>query len=274
MTKTAKSIAERFWRSFEFSRIGDEFKYLQKFQEHLDTQGFNQHCELELVNPMGFLSSTNLSIIRSPNEQPKFHGVSFHSHSGRYKAVVTYRGTTTLIGYFNTAEEAALQRDLRVVQMGITRPLNFPDNISCIVTTPHRLNRASRRIALNFWQNNIHNLAEEFNTFELFELYLTHNGFYEHCGLSLNNSESLLSIENLRIIQPNAKSDKFLGVTFDKNSNQYKAYVTWKNKTELVGYYKTQEDAALQRDIKVLQMGIPRTLNFPDEAKFLQGWLL
>ena len=84
----------------------------------------NRRCNLRIATPAQNMYNT------PPHSSCGYRGVSFHAHTGKWRARLCVQGTTTSLGLFVSAEAAAEAFDVAAMRLyGEFAWLNFPDRI-------------------------------------------------------------------------------------------------------------------------------------------------
>lgn len=176
------------------------------------------------------------------------------------------------IGYFNTLEEAILIKNLKLEELKnekLKKILNIPikrnnDNIAIIEIFNKNKEKISETLVDDELYYNLiqypwhisqgYPTSKKVGRMHRFIMNYDGNDYIDH----INNNSLDNRKNNLRIASPqenmmNRKSSinvtsQYIGVSFDKTRNKWKAYITIDNKFKYLGRFKSEQDAAKARD--------------------------
>ena len=114
-------------------------------------------------------------------------------------------------------------------------------------------------------------VCAEWNDYLEFKYWSASNGYKEHLTIDRINNDGNYTPENCRWVDrctqsqnsrrlKSSNSSGYRGSS--KNGKSFKAEVTANGATITLGHYKTAKDAAIVRDLYVLDNGLEHTLNF------------
>jgi len=114
-------------------------------------------------------------------------------------------------------------------------------------------------------------LCEEWQSYYNFKEWSLKNGFSYELTIDRIDSTKGYCPENCRwsdIFVQNANrgiskrnTSGYIGITFIKNKNMWKATISIKNKVKFIGMYKNKIEAAKARDTYIVENNLPHKLN-------------
>lgn len=224
----------------------------------------------------------------------KYFGVVFNKSTGKYMARLLYQGNDYYLGLFVDEDCAAKAVDLKSIEIGYDRRLNFQTyNINGVMSNTKLIHLTKGMFAIvdeeDFERVNQHKWyaykapttyyaqrkSKNRNTYE--DKHMHHmvlglrNVIVDHIdGDGLNNRKSNLrrctTAQNNCNKIPLIKTSKYKGVHYSKKAKQFISMIRVNGKTKYLGHFNDELDAARIYDDKAKEVhGEFAWLNFPDK---------
>lgn len=126
-------------------------------------------------------------------------------------------------------------------------------------------NYGGRGILLdNEWKNN----------YEIFKEWALKNGYEDTLSIDRIDNDGNYEPDNCRWTDKSTQNsnkrknckflNNYIGVYFDKRRDIYRSELRFKNKTIIIGYFKSEKQAAIARNDYISKNNMPHTLNIID----------